>query len=326
MYNFEYLNPTSLEEVSEVLAHSDGETVLLAGGTDLLDRLKEHLLRPRQVVNLKNVRELYTIERNEGLTIGALVTIADLAADAYIQENYPALSQAARSIATPQIRNMGTVGGNLAQRPRCWYFRGVEYRCLKKGGRKCYAVEGLNKYHAIMGGGPCYIVHPSDLAPVLIAYGARVTISGANGTREIPLEQFFQLPAKDLKKENVLNENEMITRITLPPQPENTYSLYLKFKELESHDFAVVSVAVVLHTRKKRITDASLVLGGVAPIPWKIPEAGALLKGKELTEPAIQAVAEQSVKGSDPLPQNGYKVHLTRNLVRRALTEIQQQL
>ncbi|MBM3279454.1 MAG: xanthine dehydrogenase family protein subunit M [Candidatus Handelsmanbacteria bacterium] len=316
MNDFEYLEPTRLEDLPGLLGKRWGQSAVLAGGTDLLDQLKERLIQPERVVNLKRIEVLRGIkDTGTGLEIGALTTIAQLEKLA----QYPVLAQAASSIATPQLRNMGTLGGNLCQRPRCWYFRGRQYPCLKKGGHKCYAVEGLNKYNAILNGGPSFIVHPSDAAPALCALGASLEIYGPGGRREVPIESFFQLPDENLRRENLLQPDEVLTRVRVPALSPGTRSTYLKFREKQSLDFALSSVAAVLVMDGKKVESARLVLGGVAPIPYRVPRAEAELEGKALSAASIAKAAEVAVEGAQPLGGNDFKVPLTRNLVRRAL-------
>ncbi len=324
MVNFEYFDAKSLEGLPELLGRKRGESVVLAGGTDLLDMLKERLLQPRRVVNIKNLQELKGIENGNGLNIGSLTTIAEIAANPVIQKKYAVLAQAAVSIATPQLRNMGTLGGNLCQRPRCWYFRGRDYRCLKKGGSKCFAAEGLNKYNAIIGGGPSYIVHPSDSAPALQALEASVEVYGPSGKDVFPLDEFFELPIDNVRYENILEPGEIITRIHVPEPAPGTRSIYLKFREKPSMDFAISSVAAVLQIQGDKVSKARVVLGGVAPIPWRARETEAELVGKPLSESTIRTAAAAAVAKANPLRQNAYKIHLTRNLVYRALMQLRQ--
>ena len=324
MVNFEYVNVTRLDEVPEQLAGTRRQSVILAGGTDLLDRLKERLIRPGRVVNIKDIDALRGIKVGQGLEIGALTTIDEIAAHAAVRKTYRVLAEAAASIATPQLRSMGTLGGNLCQRPRCWYFRGREYHCLKKGGEMCFAVEGLDKYHAIFGGGPCFIVHPSDSAPALLALGASVEIHGPKGHRTVPLDTFFVLPEIRLEAENVLQADEVVAKVMIPEPAAGTRSTYLKAREKQSQDFALSSVAAVLQMQGKRVHKARLVLGGVAPIPWRVPAAEKELAGKTLSDASIGKAAAAAVAGAEPMSQNGYKIILTRNLVRRALLQLQQ--
>jgi xanthine dehydrogenase YagS FAD-binding subunit len=257
------------------------------------------------------------------LSIGALVTLTQIEEHPAVRRSFPGLSEAAHSVGTPQIRNLGTVGGNLCQRPRCWYFRLEDVVCLKKGGSECYAASGENKYHAILGGGPSYIVHPSDLAPMLVALGGSVSVVGPDGKRNVLLEKFFILPADgNLRRENVLKNDEIITEIHVPASKFAAHSTYLKFKERDSMDFAISAVAAaVTLSPNNTVTQARLVLGGVAPIPWRVPKAEAALVGKKLTDDVLATTARIALEGAQPLEKNAYKVPLTQTLVRRALAK-----
>lgn len=332
MKAFEWMNATSVAEAVNALkagsapADLDDAARPIAGGQDLLTTMKEYITRPTRVVNLKGIRGLDKIESNGkgGLRIGALVTLNRLEEDALVQKSFPGLAEAAHSVGTPQIRNLGTVGGNLCQRPRCWYFRLEEVVCLKKGGTECYAATGENKYHAIFGGGPSYIVHPSDLAPMLLALGASVNVTGGDGKRTIPLDKFFTLPADaNVRRENVLKNDEIITDVILPPSKFASNSTYLKFKERDSMDFAMSAVAAAVTIgANKTITEARIVLGGVAPIPWRVSKAEGLLVGKTMSKDLLAEVAKIALQGAEPLAQNTYKIPLTETLVRRALAKV----
>jgi xanthine dehydrogenase YagS FAD-binding subunit len=284
--------------------------------------MKAYIIRPPRVVNLKTIKGSGTIKSDEsGLVIDALVTLSALIDHADVQKNYPGLAEAAHSIATPQIRNLGTVGGNLNQRPRCWYFRAEELHCLRKGGGECYAVGGENKYHAIFGDGPCVIVHPSDLSPMLMALNATAFITGPKGKREVPLEQYFVMPSENVRKENVLTSGEIVTEIHVPATAAK--STYLKFKERSSLDFAMSSAAAVVEfNADKTVKSARIVLGGVAPIPWYVPKVGAFLVGKKLDDATIAQAGKMALDGASPLSQNGYKIPLTQTLVRRVLAKV----
>ncbi len=327
MKAFEWTNPTTVNEAVKMLVASPGDIDEaprpLAGGQDLLTTMKDYTSRPTRLVNLKNIRGLNKITLNaRGLTIGTLVTLTELEEHAGVRKSFPGLAEAANSIATPQIRNLGTVGGNLCQRPRCWYFRLEEVICLKKGGSECYAASGENKYNAIIGGGPSYIVHPSDLAPVLLALGATVTVMGATGKRVIPLDKFFTLPTEgDIRRENVLKNEEIITEIHVPASPLAARSTYLKFKERESLDFAIASAAVAVRLAGRMVQDARIVLGGVAPVPWRVPAAEKFLVGKELKPDVLAEAAKIALADAQPLEKNAYKVPLAQTLVRRALAK-----
>ena len=329
MKSFEWTNPTTVNEAVKLLSTTattdiDEAPRPIAGGQDLLTTMKDYTSRPARLVNLKQIRGLDRLTLTaRGLTIGALVTLSELEEHAGVRKSFPGLSEAAHSIATPQIRNLGTVGGNLCQRPRCWYFRLEEVICLKKGGSECYAAHGENKYNAIFGGGPSYIVHPSDLAPMLVALGARVTVSGAGGKRDIPLAKFFTLPSQgNIRRENVLQNDDIITEIFVPASSLAAHSTYLKFKERESLDFALASVAAAVQFAPNRsVRDARIVLGGVAPIPWRVPAAEKFLIGKQLAPEVLAEAGTIALAEAKPLEKNAYKVPLAQTLVRRALAK-----
>lgn len=328
MKSFEWTNPTTVNEAVKLLSTTAATDIdeaprPIAGGQDLLTTMKDYTSRPARLVNLKQIRGLDRITLNaRGLTIGALVTLTELEEHAGVRKSFPGLSEAAHSIATPQIRNLGTVGGNLCQRPRCWYFRLEEVVCLKKGGSECYAATGENKYNAIIGGGPSYIVHPSDLAPMLVGLDARVTVSGAAGKRDIPLDKFFTLPSQgSIRRENVLQNDDIITEIFVPASPVAAHSTYLKFKERESLDFALASVAAAVQLANGTVRDVRIVLGGVAPMPWRVPAAEKFLIGKQLTPDVLAEAGKIALAEAKPLEKNAYKVPLTQTLVRRALAK-----
>jgi xanthine dehydrogenase YagS FAD-binding subunit len=331
MKAFEWVSPTSVGEAVNLLKTAPAAKDLdeaarpIAGGQDLLTTMKEYVTRPTRVVNLKGISGLDRIEGDgrKGLRIGALVTLAQLEESAEVRRDFPGLAEAAHSVATPQIRNLGTVGGNLCQRPRCWYYRLEEAVCLKKGGSECFAATGENKYNAILGGGPSYIVHPSDLAPMLVALGASVEVVGAEGKRTIPLEKFFTLPSEgSIRRENVLRNDEIVTEVGVPASPFAARSTYLKFKERESLDFALASVAAAVELGAgKTVKQARVVLGGVAPIPWHAPKAEEFLAGKSLGADTLASAARLALDGAQPLEKNAYKVPLAQTLVRRALAK-----
>ncbi|HEV8111310.1 MAG TPA: xanthine dehydrogenase family protein subunit M [Planctomycetota bacterium] len=333
MKAFTLKNPTSLAQAIEILGArtqgaargSHGKLQVLAGGQDLLTEMKEHLVEPEVLVNLKGIGGLDAIQFDAqgALSIGALATLTSLEEHEGVRSKLPMLAEAARSIASPQIRSVGTVGGNLCQRPRCWYYRNEHAKCLKKGGSECFSYSGLNKYNAILGGGPSYIVHPSDLAPALVALEARATLRGPAGEREVPLERFFTLPTEgSVLRENVLAEDEILVRVTVPAPAAGMRGTYLKFKERGSFDFALASVAVGVAIEGGKISKARLVLGGVAPIPWRAPEAEAALVGQAMGDTAWKAAGEAAVRGAEPLAHNAYKVPLAKGLVFRALQSL----
>lgn len=314
MNNFAWVEPKSVAEASQALKQGGAA---LGGGIELLCLLKDSLITPPTVVNLKSVSGLSGIRIADGIEIGALVTLVQIAQHSEIVRSYRALAQAAESVGSPQIRNVGTLGGNLCQRPRCWYFRDPEVHCLKKGGAKCFAVGGDNEYHAILGGGPCYIVHPSDLAPALIALNAIV----ATNNREMPLEEFFRLPAQRLDHETVLEPGEIVTGVKVPAEMAGWKSYYYKARERESFDWALSSCAVALQMSGATVQEARIVLGGVAPIPWRSKEAEAAIRGKTLDESIADAAGRAAVAMAEPMSENRYKVALTRNVVKIALLE-----
>ncbi|HEX3144466.1 MAG TPA: xanthine dehydrogenase family protein subunit M [Pyrinomonadaceae bacterium] len=332
MKAFEWMNATSVAEAVDALKSGpagndlDDTPRAIAGGQDLLTTMKEYITRPTRVVNLKSIRGLDKIQSDGkgGLRIGALVTLNQLEEDANVRRSFPGLAEAAHSVGTPQIRHLGTVGGNLCQRPRCWYFRLEEVVCLKKGGTECFAATGENKYHAIFGGGPSYIVHPSDLAPMLVALGASVNVTGVDGKRTIPLDKFFTLPAGgNLRRENVLKNDDLITEVVVPASKFGANSTYLKFKERDSMDFAMSAVAAAVTLgADKTVSEARIVLGGVAPIPWRVGKAEAALVGKTMSKELLAQVAKTALQGAEPLAKNAYKIPLTETLVRRALAKV----
>ncbi len=321
MRAFEYVKPRSLEEAAKELGRNWTEAKILAGGIDLLGELKEGIIAPKRLVNIKDIPDLRYIRfsEKEGLRLGALATLTEIETHPVIRQRFTALAEAAHSVGTPQIRNVGTIGGNLCQRPRCWYYRDEHTRCLKKGGPICFAYNGENKYHAILGGGPCYIVHPSDCAPALIALRASVNIVSLRGKKIVPLDEFFVLTSRRLDHETILEPDEIVTEIFVPTPSPNTRSTYLKFKERDSHDFAVVGAAVALRLKGDICEDARIVLSGVAPIPWHSPEAEAVLKGKRVTPEIAERAGKAAVAKAQPLSQNAYKIPLTQAIVKRAI-------
>jgi len=321
MRAFEYVKPMTVAEAVRELGRSWADAKILAGGIDLLGELKEGIIAPQRIVNIKGISGLRYIRfsEKEGLRLGALVTLEEIETHQVIRQRYTALAEAAHSVGTPQIRNVGTIGGNLCQRPRCWYYRDEHTKCLKKGGPMCFAYNGENKYHAILGGGPCYIVHPSDCAPALIAFRASVTVVSPRGQRTVPLEEFFVLPSRRLDHETILEPDEIVTEIQVPAPAPNTRSTYLKFKERDSHDFAIVGAAVVMRLKGKVCEDVRIVLSGVAPIPWRSPEAEAVLKGKAITPELAEQAGKAAVAKAQPLSQNAYKVPLTQAIVKQAV-------
>jgi xanthine dehydrogenase YagS FAD-binding subunit len=322
MNRFELAQATSTAEARELLAEKKG-SVLKAGGIDLIDHLKEHLLEPPRVVDLKTISGLDQIaaEPDGSLRLGALVTLAKVAAHPSVQRTHPALARACGEAASPQIRNVATIGGNVLQRPRCWYYRLESYKCLKKGGDVCYAVGGENRYHVIFGGGPSYAPHPSNAAVALVAYGASFVLEGPKGSRTVAAGEFFVPPAKDPERENTIAPDEVLTGIRVP-SAAGLKSAYLEVRERTAFDWPLVSAAIALKAEGEVVKEARVVLGAVAPIPWRSLRTEQALAGKKLDEATIVAAARAATVGAQPLSDNGYKVGLVQTLVRRILTAL----
>jgi xanthine dehydrogenase YagS FAD-binding subunit len=318
MPNFTYVRPQSLKEVFPHL--SAGDARIHAGGTDLLGCLRDGVFVAEKIVSISRLDELRRIEHlNDGsLRIGALVTVADLTNHELIKESYPALAQAASEVASPQLRNQGTIGGNLCQKPRCWYYRG-EFHCTRKGGTRCFAMAGENQYHCILGGRGCYIVHPSDIAPALTAFGASLEIAGAGGTRRIPVEQLFVLPEQAITKETSLEPGEVLTAVLLPPTEQGFHSSYRKVRARGSWDFALAGVALALHLQGPKVAGARIVLAGAAPVPWRCGEAEKVITGQSLDDDLIARAAAAAMQGARPLRGNEYKVDLFKGLIEEEL-------
>ena len=316
---FSYTKAGSLAEAIKALAVKG--TGLHAGGTDLLGCLRDEITPVDRVVSISGLKELKGIaaRADGGLKIGALTVLADIAANPSVLEKYPVLAQAAASVGTPQIREQGTIGGNLCQRPRCWYFRG-DLQCLKKGGSTCYAYSGENQYHAILGAGPCFAVHPSDVAVALVALRAQITIAGPAATKTVKAEEFFVGPGKSVVKENTLLPGEIVTGIQIPPIGGTAKCAYRKVRTRGSWDFAQTSVAAVIVLENDMVKAARIVLGGVAPIPWKVDEK--LIIGKKLDAAMAKAISETAASGANPLKDNGYKVDMVKGAVEETLASL----
>jgi xanthine dehydrogenase YagS FAD-binding subunit len=304
-------------------ARQSGHAASFAGGgSDLLALVKERIVQPDVIVSLKPIKGLDQVTPGGGgMTIGGLITLDALSRDARIQRQHAVLADAAGSVATPQIRNVGTLAGNLCQRPWCWYYRNG-FPCLKAGGNQCFSFSGENQFHAIFGGGPSYIVHPSDTAPALVALDATFRIVGPSGEREVPAAEFFVLPRQNAAAENVLANDEILASVHVPTAAGAVRSVYEKVLDREAWTHAVVSAAVVLRMDGQMCRGARVVLGGVAPIPWRLREVEQLLTGQPITEEVAARAGELAVAGARPLAKNGYKVPLTNALVRRTVLEL----
>ena len=316
MKAFAYVNAANEREAVAALAPERGRILPMAGGMDLLALMKDFVVSPERIVNVKNLDATITAS-DGGLRIGVAVKLTDLSEHASVRKLYPALSTAAEEVGTPQIRNMGTVGGNIMQRPRCWYFRNEEFHCLKKGGARCYAVDGENQYHAIFGDGPCHIVHPSNLAVPAIAYSARFRVVGPGGAREIDAGEFFQLPHVNLYGETVLQPNELLTHIVLPPPGQRSATYEVRFKQ--SHDWPLALASVNLTMEGDLVKVARVVMGAVAPIPWRAQAAERVLSGKAISEETAAEAATAAVAGAKALSGNAYKIQIAKTAVKRAI-------
>lgn len=324
MHPFEFVEPTTLQDVIQLLQAGAGQARVLAGGSDLLGEVKDEIVQYARLVSLCGLQALRTLRHDAaGLHLGALVTLHELEYEPRLQGPYSIVAEAARSVATPEIRRQGTVGGNLCQRPRCLYYRSVLSPCLKKGGSDCPAVLGpYQDYLSIMGGQGCFSVHASDLAPVLLALDGQATLAGAAGERTLPLEQFFVGPEHDVQRENVLTPDEVLTTLTLPPPPAAWRGTYLKARERTAGDFPLVSVAVGYALTQGVIAQPRLVLGGVAPTPWRSPQAEDVLRGQSPSPALAARAAEVAFATAQPLPHNAFKVDIGRALVARAVLAV----
>jgi xanthine dehydrogenase YagS FAD-binding subunit len=313
---FAYVNASNEKEAVAALGTERGRFLPMAGGMDLLGLMKDFVVSPERLVNVKTL-DATVASTDGGLRIGAAVKLSDLVDHVAARKLYPALVSAAEEVGTPQIRNMGTMGGNIMQRPRCWYFRNEEFHCLKKGGSRCYAVDGENQYHAIFGDGPCHIVHPSSLAVPVIAYGGRFRVVGPSGAREIDAGEFFQLPNVNLYGETVLQPNEIVTHVILPPPGQRSASYEVRFKQ--SHDWPLALASVNLVMDGATVKGARVVMGAVAPIPWRAQAAERVLVGKTIAEAVAIEASAAAVAGAKGLSGNTYKIQVARTAVKRAI-------
>ncbi len=322
MNRFAYARATTLEAALEAITE---ECRPLAGGTDLVAMMKEELVSPERLVDLKRIPDLDQVrEDGDGLRIGALIKLSALLADPVVRQRreLACLHEALLATASPQLRHMATLGGNLMQRPRCWYFRNKLTHCLRKGGQRCFAFRGENKYHAFLGGGPCYIVHPSDPAVALLALDASVVVTGKGGTRTVPLADFYLLPKQDAHREVALEADELVTEVLISVPAAGTRSTYVKVAERQAWDFALLSAAVQLAFEGDTVREARVVLGAVAPVPWRVNDAEDVLVGNALTADVIARAAEMATTGARPLAQNAYKVDLAQGVLKQALRRL----
>jgi len=318
--SFDYVRPKSIQAA---VSHLSAERAMAhAGGTDLMGCLRERIFPVGKVVSLSELQELRGVGETAdgGLRIGALTTLHALAEHPLVLRRFGGLAQAAGEVGSPQLRNQGTIGGNLCQKPRCWYYR-ADFTCLRKGGGTCFAVDGENQFHCIFGGGgTCFVVHPSDTAPVLVAFNATARVAGPKGVRQVPLEKFFVLPEVDVQRETVLARGEIVTEIRIPPPAPGTRSSYRKIRARRSWDFALAGVALALRFDGKRVIGGRVVLSGAAPVPWRSAEVEQVVRGKELTADVIAAAAKAVTAGAEPLEKKGYKIRLFQGMIEEELT------
>ena len=321
MRAFEYASPATKEQAVGLLGTSWGQAEVLAGGTDLLSLMKDDVVHPKRLVNIKEIADLRGISAGpQGLRIGALTTLGELADNATVIKDFPALADALNEAASPQIRNMATIGGNLSQRPRCWYFRGGFGLLPKDQSGKDIVSEGENRYHAILGNdGPAKFVSPSTVVPALIAYGATIRIVGPKGTREVPLEKYYVIPKSADEREHDLKPNEIITEILVPRPKRNVATAYYEVRQKAAFDWPLAVAAVALTMDGNVVKSARVVMGHVAPVPWISFEAEQALAGKPVSEDTAKAAADAALQNAKPLSHNAYKVQIARVAVKRAI-------
>ncbi len=327
MKQFDLYEPTSITEATGFLGQFGAKARVVGGGSDLLGGVMKDWVTgkgmplPDQIIDLTTIPDLKGIKSGaDGFRIGAATTMSELIEDPDLSAQVPLLAQAAASVASPLIRNFGTLGGNINQRPRCWFFRGENFACYKKGGDFCYAVTGDNRYHAIIGGELCYIVHPSDTATALLALNAQSTVAGPSGTRTVAFDEYFHGPREDVLTENVLKPNEVMTEVFVPTPAAGTKMAWNKLKDRQVYDFAVVSVAAVFSLDGGNWKDGRITLGGVAPVPYRATVVENALKGKDIRS-SIKAAAAQIRTVARPMSLNSYKIDLAQGLIERTILE-----
>ena len=320
MRSFEYASPTTKDQAIALLGTSWGHAELLAGGTDLLALMKDDVVHPKRLVNIKQIQEMSGVTVGpKGLRIGALTTLGELADNVNVVKDYPALAEAINDAASPQIRNMATLGGNLCQRPRCWYFRGGFGLLPKNESGKDLVTGGENRYHAILGNdGPAKFVSPSSIVPVLVSYGASILLVGPKGSRELPLERFYVIPKTETEREHDLRPNEIVSELIVPPASGMKIAHY-EIRQKQAFDWPLAVAAVNLTMNGSLVQSARVVIGYVAPTPWRSAEAEGALAGKSVSEDIAKAVADAALQGARPLSQNAYKVQLAKVAVKRAI-------
>lgn len=320
MHPFKMAQPKTVSGAISVLGEVANATPLLAGGTDLLGEIKEGVRIPSMVVNLKSIPEMRQVNVNsKQIEIGALVTLSELLEHKELQQALPALMETLRMTAAPQIRNNATVGGNICQRPRCWYYRDASFNCLKKGGELCYAREGENEYHAVFDNATCNIVHPSNLAPVFMAHDATFDIAGPEGSESIPAAEFFISPEEEVSEETILMPQQVLTRVVIPRSGMTGLATYMEVREKQTFDWSLAGATVRLQMAGKKVQTARIILSAVAPTPLRREDLEKMLVGKRVTEKLIGSVCDAAVADATPLAQNGYKLSLIKAVLRRAI-------
>ena len=325
MNSFELYEPTSVSEAVDTLNRLGSRGKVLAGGSDLVSGIMKDWVQgdgmpmPDALVDVTTIPQLKGITADAGgATIGANTTLSEIIESEVLRETFPLLTEAAESVASPLIRNFATLGGNINQRPRCWFFRGREFNCLKKGGDLCYSVGGDNRYHAIIGNDQCFIVHPSDTAMALLALNAQATIAGPNGERQVAFDDYFVTPGENILKENILEENELMVNVFIPTPAPGTRQAWSKLKNRQVYDFAIIAVATAFTEAGGTWNDGRVVLGGVAPVPYRATVIENQLQGMDITSNA-RAAAAQIRTVARPMSMNAYKVDVAQTLVERTL-------
>ncbi len=318
---FQYVRPQSMDDALKAMAA--GGSVALGGGSDLLTCLREHILAPERLVSLADLaQDLDGVrQQGRGFIVGAATTLTTLAEDPLITSRVPGLAQAASAVGSPQLRNQGTVAGNLCQKARCWYYRG-EFDCIRKGGPVCYAVGGENQFHCLFGGVECYIVHPSDTAPMWLALDARVHAQSDRGKLAIPIDDFFVLPEDDPTRETVLEPDELITAVEVRELPPKLHTSYRKVRARRAWDFALAGLALALVVENGTVRQGRAVLSGVAPVPWRSRALEEAIMGKRLTPEVIEQAAEAALAEAQPMDQNAYKIPLAKGMIREELAKV----
>jgi xanthine dehydrogenase YagS FAD-binding subunit len=328
MRTVNYLKATSWGQASRALK-SNANARPIAGGSDLLGWIKDWIEGPGEphwetFVDIRTIAgsDEVKFSKSGGLTIGALATLDAIESSEDVRENYPALAKAAGAAASPNIRHVGTIGGNLNQRPRCWYLRNEEFDCYKKGGNTCFAVTGNNTYHAILGGEKCFIVHPSDTAPALMALGATAVISTPGGEKSVSFDKFFVGPREDILHETILKQGDLLSEIRVPAPKAGTKMSFIKAQRRgQTYDFALANVAAVITQKDGKVSEASIVLSGVAPTPFRATAAEETLKGQKVDAQLAGQAADKALAGARPMTNNAYKVGLARTLIVRSILE-----